>query len=440
MRESDATNASEGRSAHGDRNIAASVSVMLRQLFSVDRGQGADHNHRNGLFFRFGRPSFISTEENGRADHRGNPGRPDLSLNLLPESRGLVGPLSGSGVKHLLLVLMFLGTFASVSLARPPLPPPDVRAAPGKPGWSVDERTGCWVWNASPRLDQTVQWSEGCSPVGRATGRGILEWRTDGKVSRYEGDIRYGELNGRGTLTAPNGDRYEGEFRDGKRHGRGVLTWGDGERYEGEFRDDRMHGHGVYVEAIGNRFEGEFRDGQRDGQGVYTWTNGDRYVGGFRNGKRHGRGVYTWTNGERYVGGFRDGKMHGRGVMTRPDGDRYEGEWREGKRHGRGVWSAGAFRHEGEFRDGKPNGQGVTTMASGQRLVGEFRDGVMHGHGVFTSASGNRFEGKWRDGRADGYGVYKQKDGEVYKGEWVDGCFRKGETRIAVGRPASQCR
>jgi len=163
---------------------------------------------------------------------------------------------------------------------RPPLPPPDVRAAPGKPGWCVDERTGCWVWNASLRLDQTVQWSEGCSPVGRATGRGILEWRTDGKMSRYEG----------------------------------------------------------------------------------------------------------------------------------------------------------------EFRDGKPNGQGVTTMASGQRLVGEFRDGVMHGRGVFTSASGNRFEGKWRDGRANGYGVYKQKDGEVYKGEWVDGCFRKGETRIAVGRPASQCR
>jgi len=102
MRESDATNASEGRSAHGDRNTGTSVSVMLCQSFSVDRGQGADHNHRNGVFFRFGRPSLFSTEENGRADHPGNPGRPDLSLNLLPESRGSVGHLSGSGVKHVL--------------------------------------------------------------------------------------------------------------------------------------------------------------------------------------------------------------------------------------------------------------------------------------------------------------------------------------------------
>jgi hypothetical protein len=198
---------------------------------------------------------------------------------------------------------MLFAPSVSVSFARPPLPPPDMRAAPGKAGWSVDERTGCWVWNASPERNQTVHWNEGCSLVGRATGSGILEWRSDGKVSRYEGEIRYGELNGRGIHTAPNGDRYEGEFREGK-----------------------------------------------------------------------------------------------------------------------------------------PNGRGVTTMTSGQRLAGEFRDGVMHGHGAFTSANGNRFEGEWRDGRADGHGVYKQKNGELFEGKWVDGCFREGDMRIAVGRPANECR
>ena len=196
-------------------------------------------------------------------------------------------------MKHVLLALMASMAFAlfvRVALARPPLPPPDVRAASGKAGWSVDQRTGCWVWNARPEPGQTVHWSEGCSPVGRATGRGILVWRSAGKSSRYEGELRYGERNGRGIYTAPNGDRYEGEFRDGERHGKGTLTWADGERYEGEFHDDKMHGQGVYVEVIGNRYEGGFRDGQRDGAGVYTWANGDRYVGDFRGGKRHGRG------------------------------------------------------------------------------------------------------------------------------------------------------
>jgi hypothetical protein len=200
---------------------------------------------------------------------------------------------------HALLGLIPLVFFAGVSLARPPLPPADVRAAPGKPGWSVDERTGCWVWNPNPQAGQTVRWSKGCTAVGRATGHGVLEWRTGSTVTRYEGDLRYGEPNGRGVQTRPNGDRYEGEFRDGKRNGRGVLTWPDGERYEGDFQNGVMQGDGVYIEASGNRYEGAFRNGERDGQGTYIWVNGDRYVGEFRAGKRHGHGVYTWANGDR---------------------------------------------------------------------------------------------------------------------------------------------
>ena len=152
----------------------------------------------------------------------------------------VAAPCLGRSVLHIFMALVLPALHASVSFARPPLPPPDVRAAPGKPGWSVDQRTGCWLWNASPQPGQTVQWSEGCSPVGRAMGRGVLEWRTGASVIRYEGELRYGVPNGHGIDTAPNGERYEGAFRDGKRHGRGVLTWGDGERYEGGFHEGTM--------------------------------------------------------------------------------------------------------------------------------------------------------------------------------------------------------
>jgi hypothetical protein len=110
---------------------------------------------------------------------------------------------------------LMAGLLAGASFAHPLLPPPDVRAAPGKPGWSVDQRTGCWLWNANPQPDQTVHWSEGCSPVGRATGRGVLEWRTGGLVTRYEGEWREGRADGHGVYRAKNGKVFEGKWIDG---------------------------------------------------------------------------------------------------------------------------------------------------------------------------------------------------------------------------------
>src|SRR5438552_18562411 len=84
---------------------------------------------------------------------------------------------------------LFLTGFASAQ-ARPEPPPEDQLAAPGRAGWSVDERSGCWLWNGKPRPGEAVVWTGGCDADGRAIGHGVREWNTDGKTtSRYEGEL-----------------------------------------------------------------------------------------------------------------------------------------------------------------------------------------------------------------------------------------------------------
>jgi hypothetical protein len=149
----------------------------------------------------------------------------------------------------LIVTLLPIGTASGQT--RPAPPPADQFAVPGRPGWSVDARSGCWVWNASPTAGATVAWSGLCRSDGPATGRGVLEWRWEDKGERKV-------------------SWYEGEYRDGRAHWRGVYTYANGDRYDGEFRDSRASGRGVYTFAGGNRYDGEWRDGKKNGRGVYT--------------------------------------------------------------------------------------------------------------------------------------------------------------------------
>src|SRR5712664_2652959 len=220
----------------------------------------------------------------------------------------------------LALCMALLPITIASSQTRPPAPPADQLAAPGHPGWSVDTRSGCWVWNSNPRANATATWSGACNPGGPATGRGVLEWRYEEsgerKVARYEGEYRDGKPHGRGVYAYASGNRYEGDYRDGKLHGRGVYTFANGNRYEGELRDDKYDGRGVLTFASGNRYEGDFRDGKFNGRGVFMLASGARYEGEFRDGRSNGRGVLTFANGNRYEGDFRDDKFNGRAGFT----------------------------------------------------------------------------------------------------------------------------
>ena len=47
-------------------------------------------------------------------------------------------------------------------------------------------------------------------------------WKTFGNEKlqpKYEGQITFGEPNGHGTLTTPDGEKYVGSFKDGKPDG-----------------------------------------------------------------------------------------------------------------------------------------------------------------------------------------------------------------------------
>jgi hypothetical protein len=192
----------------------------------------------------------------------------------------------------------------------PELGPPDMAGI--EPGWIVDARTGCQIWNADPRPGETIAWSGSCVG-GRASGPGILQW--------FE--------NGQATV------RVEAEYRDGQSLGRGRFDWPDGAHYIGEYSHSGWQGRGTFVWASGERYEGDWTEGEPNGQGIYVWADGSRYEGEWRGGQRDGRGVQVWANGARYEGAWREGLPNGLGTFTGLHGA-YTGSW-----------SAGCFREEG---------------------------------------------------------------------------------------------
>jgi hypothetical protein len=153
------------------------------------------------------------------------------------------------------------------------------------------------------RAGETVSWSGGCGPDGRATGHGVVEWTADGKVDRSEGDYAAGRLNGRGVVISRDGHRAEGEFRDGTLNGRGVVTAANGNRSEGEFRDGKPNGRGVLTMSDGTRYEGEFRNGKAHGFGTLAGPYG-KVTGAWTNGCYCHGGRTAWVGTTREQCGF----------------------------------------------------------------------------------------------------------------------------------------
>ena len=114
--------------------------------------------------------------------------------------------------------------------------------------WVMDAKSGCQVWDPSPQLEETVNWSGSCAQ-GRAEGRGVVQWSKAGVA--YETD--------------------EGEWHDGRQVSSGKQSWATG-RYEGELADGEPNGHGVLtVQKL--RYEGEFSGGKPNGFGTLTAGN-----------------------------------------------------------------------------------------------------------------------------------------------------------------------
>lgn len=89
----------------------------------------------------------------------------------------------------------------------------------------------------------------------------------------------------------------------------GTYAYGNGTKYIGEFRNDQRNGKGIFAYPDGAKYEGEFVDNEKKGQGTFTWPNGAKYEGAFDKGTANGRGAEydpdgsklrsgVWENGE----------------------------------------------------------------------------------------------------------------------------------------------
>ena len=89
-------------------------------------------------------------------------------------------------------------------------------------------------------------------------------WKTFGNEKlqpKYEGQITFGEPNGHGTFTNPDGGKYLGSFKDGERNGKGTYTSPDGQKYVGEWKDGKYHGQGTLTYPDGDKYVGEWKNG-----------------------------------------------------------------------------------------------------------------------------------------------------------------------------------
>lgn len=127
--------------------------------------------------------------------------------------------------------------------------------------WITDQQ-GCRIANPHPQPGETVSWSGACKD-GLADGQGILQWFEDGAATaRYEGELRAGWADGKGTLTTPDGVRYTGDWKSSREDGEGRMEWPNGTWYEGQWREGKPHGYGQYRTPDGKLVTGKFVDGE----------------------------------------------------------------------------------------------------------------------------------------------------------------------------------
>lgn len=117
------------------------------------------------------------------------------------------------------------------------------------------------------------------SAEGELTGSGCKRWFANGNV--YEGDMRYGEMEGTGTLHMTGGGVYVGSFSSNRFNGQGTLimpnpSGGSWLRYVGGFKNHKKEGQGLLYEhadrecstpAVG-MYDGHFEAGQKAGKGA----------------------------------------------------------------------------------------------------------------------------------------------------------------------------
>ncbi len=152
----------------------------------------------------------------------------------------------------------------------------------------------------------------------------------------YDGYWRDGVPNGRGTVNCTIGNnvkvQIEGTFVDGL-NGDSQWTYSDGRKYVGQIKNGNINGKGIMYISQTERYEGEFLNGLYHGQGAYYYPEG-YWTGEWKDGKRwKGSGLLFHVNaqgartGKFYNGNMVNGVAAGKGVLRNEDGSRFTGEF-----------------------------------------------------------------------------------------------------------------
>lgn len=164
---------------------------------------------------------------------------------------------------------------------------------------------------------------------------------------------------------------YFGEVREGEMDGKGVLITKNSV-FEGEWsRSNKVEG--VEITAKGT-YKGKFANNERSKVGEFHWNNGEYYSGEWSKGKKHGTGIWKSKKGDVYMGQWVKGKVEGYGIHLNKSGQKYEGFFLNFLKHGQGkeYFPNGDF-FEGTFKEGKPHGVGTYKWRSGIVYEGEFK-------------------------------------------------------------------
>lgn len=242
----------------------------------------------------------------------------------------------------------------------------------------------------------------------------------------FEGDLQYGNLNGKGSIKFPDGDMIEGEFINGVICGKGKLIKKSKYYYEGEFQNNCINGFGRKIYDNGNIEAGVFKEGIiQTGTCIYMdsadqvielhYLNGD--LAGYRCLFRDGSAVSDndekktddvlpitvkeYTNGV-YTGSIVDDERSGYGIMRYTNGTVYEGN----------------------FKNDNREGFGKVEFSNGSEYIGENKDSKYNGFGKYTSENGSVYIGELKDGIMEGFGKYMCNDGRTYVGDFYHNHFK----------------
>ncbi len=158
-----------------------------------------------------------------------------------------------------------------------------------EPGWLTNSDGSCKFYTLKNSEHRSFNWSGGCVE-GMIDGEGKLSvFEGKRKLYDYEGSVREGRLNGRGTVRwAFDGDIYEGQFVDNDLYGLGKFYNDDGDHYEGEFDNWSRSGHGTYwydPESEEFKYEGNWENDQPHGIGTLYYRDGRTKHGIFEDGE-----------------------------------------------------------------------------------------------------------------------------------------------------------